>query len=71
MVTICQERVADVPAREALLDLAFGPCRFENDCERSSSISPNGWAHCWKSGAKSVQRLRGIFALSKWNQWRK
>ena len=34
MVTIRQERVADVPAREALLDLAFGPCRFEKTSQR-------------------------------------
>jgi predicted N-acetyltransferase YhbS len=34
MVTIRHERPADAPAREALLDLAFGPCRFEKTCQR-------------------------------------
>lgn len=31
---IAQERPADVPAREALLDAAFGPARFLKTCER-------------------------------------
>jgi predicted N-acetyltransferase YhbS len=34
MVTIRHERPADAPAREALLDLAFGACRFEKTCQR-------------------------------------
>ncbi|HEY5607548.1 MAG TPA: N-acetyltransferase [Alphaproteobacteria bacterium] len=34
MVTIRQERTADVAAREALLDLAYGPVRFRKPSER-------------------------------------
>ncbi|NVO14595.1 MAG: N-acetyltransferase [Rhodoplanes sp.] len=34
MITILSERPADVPAREALLDRAFGPCRFAKSSER-------------------------------------
>ncbi len=34
MVAIRHERPADAPTREALLDLAFGPCRFEKTCQR-------------------------------------
>jgi predicted N-acetyltransferase YhbS len=34
MVTIRQEKVADAPRREALLDLAFGPERFAKASER-------------------------------------
>ncbi len=34
MITIRPERPADAPAREALLDLAFGACRFEKTSER-------------------------------------
>jgi predicted N-acetyltransferase YhbS len=34
MVTIRQERTADVAAREALLDLAYGPDRFGKPSER-------------------------------------
>ena len=34
MVTIRQERTADVAAREALLDLAYGPDRFRKPSER-------------------------------------
>lgn len=33
-VTIRDESPADVPAREALLDAAFGPARFLKTCER-------------------------------------
>jgi predicted N-acetyltransferase YhbS len=34
MVKIRQERPADVAAREALLDAAYGPVRFNKTCER-------------------------------------
>jgi predicted N-acetyltransferase YhbS len=34
MVTIRHERPSDVPAREALLDRAFGEARFAKTCER-------------------------------------
>lgn len=34
MITIRCERAGDAAAREALLDLAFGPCRFEKTCQR-------------------------------------
>lgn len=34
MATIRHERLADAAAREALLDLAFGPCRFEKTSQR-------------------------------------
>lgn len=34
MITIRHERAADVSAREALLDAAFGACRFEKTSER-------------------------------------
>ena len=34
MVTIHDERPADIKAREALLDRAFGPSRFAKTCER-------------------------------------
>ncbi|MGZ9021038.1 MAG: GNAT family N-acetyltransferase [Rhodoplanes sp.] len=33
MITIRHERPADAPAREALLDRAFGACRFEKTCQ--------------------------------------
>jgi len=34
MTTIRHERPVDAPAREALLDLAFGPCRFDKTSQR-------------------------------------
>jgi predicted N-acetyltransferase YhbS len=34
MVTIREEKIADVAAREALLDLAYGVCRFTKTSER-------------------------------------
>jgi predicted N-acetyltransferase YhbS len=34
MIRIRQESAADVPAREQLLDEAFGPARFAKTCER-------------------------------------
>jgi predicted N-acetyltransferase YhbS len=34
MVTIREEKIADVAAREALLDLAYGACRFTKTSER-------------------------------------
>ena len=34
MITIVSEIAAHVPAREALLDRAFGPARFAKTCER-------------------------------------
>ena len=34
MVTIREEKMADVSAREALLDEVFGIERFEKTCER-------------------------------------
>ncbi len=34
MITIREETLGDVGAREALLDRAFGPARFEKTCER-------------------------------------
>ena len=34
MVTIRRERPADVAAREALLDLSYGPARFTKASER-------------------------------------
>jgi predicted N-acetyltransferase YhbS len=34
MTTIRHERPADAPAREALLDLAFGHCRFDKTSQR-------------------------------------
>jgi predicted N-acetyltransferase YhbS len=34
MVAICHERPSDVPAREVLLDRAFGEARFAKTCER-------------------------------------
>jgi predicted N-acetyltransferase YhbS len=34
MVTIREEKIADVKAREALLDLAYGTCRFTKTSER-------------------------------------
>ena len=34
MVTIREEKIADVAAREALLDLPYGPCRFTKTSER-------------------------------------
>jgi len=34
MVTIREEKIADVAAREALLDEAYGPCRFTKTSER-------------------------------------
>ena len=34
MVTIRNERTADVPAREALLDLAYGPARFTKPSQK-------------------------------------
>ena len=34
MVTIREEKIADVAAREALLDLAYGACRFAKTSER-------------------------------------
>ncbi|MGB7039380.1 MAG: GNAT family N-acetyltransferase, partial [Xanthobacteraceae bacterium] len=34
MVTIREEKIADVAAREALLDEAYGACRFTKTSER-------------------------------------
>ena len=34
MVTIREEKIADVAAREALLDIAYGASRFTKTCER-------------------------------------
>jgi len=34
MLSIREERLSDVPAREALLDVCFGDERFEKTCER-------------------------------------
>lgn len=34
MATIRHERLVDAPAREALLNLSFGPCRFDKTSQR-------------------------------------
>ena len=53
MVTIRQERPADVAAREKLLDAAYGPVRFTKTSERlREGRLPDKLTHPWFYDAK-------------------
>jgi predicted N-acetyltransferase YhbS len=55
-----EERAADVDAREALLDAAFGPARFEKTCERlrEGRMPALGLSFVATKGAALVGTLR-------------
>ena len=57
---IRDERASDIPAREALLDAAMGPARFEKTSERlrESRAPANGCAVVAMDGARLVGTLR-------------
>lgn len=60
MITIRQETTGDVGAREALLDRAFGPARFEKTCERvrEGRMPAKGLAFVALRGRKVVGTVR-------------
>ncbi len=60
MITIREETLADVDAREALLDRAFGPARFEKTCERlrEGRMPAHGLAFIAVQGRKVVGTVR-------------
>ncbi|MDC7786290.1 N-acetyltransferase [Rhodoplanes sp. TEM] len=66
MITIRPERPADVPAREALLDRAMGPCRFTKGSERlrAGNLPAAGLALvAVASGPDGRERLVGTVRL--------
>jgi predicted N-acetyltransferase YhbS len=60
MVTIRHERTADVPAREALLDEAFGAARFAKTAERlrEGRLPANGLAFAASENDRVVGTVR-------------
>ena len=57
---IRDERPADVPAREALLDAAFGPARFAKTCERlrEGRLASTGLSFVAVAGGKLAGTVR-------------
>jgi len=60
MIMIRQERPADVSAREALLDLSFGQCRFDKTSERlrEGRLPAEGLAFVAVDGGRIVGTVR-------------
>jgi len=60
MIAITEETVADVAAREVLLDRAFGPCRFLKTSERlrEGRLPAAGLALAARDGSRLVGTVR-------------
>ncbi len=55
MITIRQEKSSDAAAREALLDLAYGPVRFEKPSQRLARRPRAGTRACRSSRSSTAR----------------
>jgi predicted N-acetyltransferase YhbS len=65
MITIRRERPTDVVAREALLDLSFGQCRFDKTSERlrEGRLPADGLSFVAVEGGRQGGRIVGTVRL--------
>jgi predicted N-acetyltransferase YhbS len=65
MITIRRERPTDVVAREALLDLSFGQCRFDKTSERlrEGRLPADGLSFVAVEGGRQEGRIVGTVRL--------